>query len=150
MARAAVKGCAAVAGVLLAIGVGIPLGWGLYNAVRPHDALEVLFQQVIRSAPISDSYGSTGWDEAEVTEQVCTQVDAATLTRLSKPPQHIEAYPYAVGPEHLLPADVWEFVENKNIFDQCSDHSYRVLSIELQESSSQCRAFVYPRPTCDP
>ena len=113
--------------------------------------MELLFQKVIAEAPVSNSYSSvTGWEEAEVSAQICPNVDASALTRLSEPPLHRYAYPYAIGPEHLLAADIWEFAENKNILAECSDHSFRVLTIELQESSSQCRAFVRPRPTCDP
>ena len=145
------RGCAATALALVLIAVGVPLAWIVYDLVRPRDPLELMFQKVIAEARVSNSYSSaTGWEEAEVTSQVCSKVDAAALTKLSKPPQHREAYPFAVGEEHLLPADIWEFAENKNIFARCSDHSFRVLSIELQESSGQCRAFVQPVPTCDP
>jgi len=151
MATSFARGCAVTALTLVFIVVAVPLVWLVYDLIRPRDPLDLLFQKVIAEAPVSNSYSSaTGWDEAEVTANVCPKVNAAALTKLSNPPQHREAYPYAVGPEHLLPADIWEFAENKNIFAECSDHSFRVLSIELQESSGQCRAFVRPRPTCDP
>jgi hypothetical protein len=151
VAHEAAKGCAAVAGLLVAIVVAVPLGWAMYDAIRPRDPLEVLFQQVIRSALISDSYRSTtGWDEADVSAEICGKVDANALGKLAISPEYRIASPFPLGDQHLLPADVWEFAENKNIFDRCSDHSFRVLSIELQESSGQCRAFVQPRPTCDP
>ena len=143
MTRAAVGVIAVL--IVLAAGIGILL----FGTLPPSGSVAAMFQDVIRHAPISDRYnGETGWDRFDVTEQICDKVSRDVLQQLGIS-TYVLSDPYFSQWE-LVPSRVWQVSQSKSLMSQCSDRSIRILTIEISTTTSECRAYVQPRPTCDP
>ena len=74
-------GVAALFGITLVV---VWIGWFAYDRLKPRPALVVLLQGIVDEAPVSDHFKQgAGWDEANVTAQVCPK--AVSYTHLTLP-----------------------------------------------------------------
>jgi hypothetical protein len=143
-------GCGGVVGIIFLVLVVAGLGWFVYDVFRPRSPLEILVRRVISEPSVPDFHNKgEGRRSLDVTDAVCPQATREALGDLGAR-HYYRPKSMIAGDDAPERVDVYRVYESKNIFAMCRDHYVRILDVEIQRGTNQCRAFVSLLPTCDP